>query len=267
MLYTEKTGLEYGNELLLALFSLSCSICKDPDTLSKDTLWEVTTAWQDILTAVVPTMPKTDLARLTETLAEVLEKRLLSANVEQITVERIVNVVVNFGRCLQKTVPLLTSEMVMVLLNQKLLVGLKEKVNELCVWSEFVGGRFCSPYNEVRCNQRIEDVEIMKFFTLSYAKLKVLAERLEEIEDFDEEEEEVQADASPTFLAVVENPAEVLADLLHTVCLATCFLDNYNVVISSIFAVFYWVKYSLFCRQNMLKLLKVTELPWWKHLK
>lgn len=248
VLYTEKSGLQYGDKLLLALFSLSCTICKDSDTLSKDTLWEVTTAWQDILIAIVPNISKANLAHLTETFAQILNNRLLAE--EPINIERTVSVVVNFGRCLQKTVPLLTSEMIVTLLNQKLLNEWKEKINHLCIWSEFIDGRFCSPYEEIASSDvSITEVEIMKFFTLSYVKLKVLSEQLEESgneyeDEEDEEDSEIQADQSSVFVFVFENPFEVLGDLLHTICLAESCLHNYNVV--SNYCVLFGFSFSLF---------------------
>lgn len=226
VLYSEKLGLEYGDELLLSLFSLSCSICKDPDILSKDTLWEVTTAWQDILICVVPQTPKADLIVLTEKFAETLDRRLLSANAEQINVERIVNVVVSFTRCVLKTAPLLASEILLVLLNQELMDAYREKVNDLCVWSEYISGRLSSPYKRVAYPAPILETDIVKFFTMSHVKLKAIAEKLEEDED---EEEDGEAEA-PSFIQIFENPARVLSDLLHTTCLALSYLDNYNVV-------------------------------------
>lgn len=232
VLYTEKSGLEYGSTLLLALFSLSCNTCKDPDSLSKDTLWEITTAWQDILISIVPVMGKTDLIDLTKEFAGILKNQLLCTDAEQIHIERIVNVVVNFGRCLQKTVPLLTSEILLVLLNEPLINEWKAKVNCLCIWSEFIDGRFCSPYNEVTRPEMIAEIDVVKFFVMAHVKLKVMAEKLEEEEEEedDDEDTETHTDASADFIGVFENQADILADLLHTTCLARSCLDNYNVV-------------------------------------
>lgn len=233
VLYTEKAGLEYGSKLILALFSLSCNTCKDPDSLSKDTLWEITTAWQDILISILPNMCKTDLIDLTEKFAGILGNQLFCTDAEQINIERIVNVAVNFGRCLQKTIPLLTSEILLVLLNEQLMTTLKAKVNGLCVWSEFIDGRFCSPYKKVTYPEMIAEIDVVKFFVMAHVKLKVMSEKLEEEEeedDDDDEDTEIHTDPSTNFLGVFENPAEILADLLHTTCLARSCLDNYNVV-------------------------------------
>lgn len=236
VLYTEKLGFEYGNKLLLSLFSLSCSNCKDTDILSKDTLWEITTAWQDILIAVLPSMCRTDLKNLTKEFAEILGNQLLCIDVEHIDVEQIVGVMVNFSRCLHKTVPLLTSEMLMVLLNQELMETWKQNINNLCVWSEFMNGRFCSPYTEITYPEQISDIDIVKFFVMSHVTLKLIAEKVEENDDDEDElENEEDGDAFQSTLRIIrvfENPSEMLSDLLHTVCLASSCLNNYNVVSS-----------------------------------
>lgn len=231
VLYTDKLLLTYGTELLLALFSLSFNAHVDLETITKDTLWEVSTAWQDALISIIPNISKLELTELVEKFAEVVSTELLAAEAEQINVDHTTGVIVGFGRCLQKTVPLLTGELLLVILNQEVIDVWKNTANDLCVWSEFNKGNFCSPYKEVGVPDSVTENEIVKFFVLSHIKLKVIAANLEDALEVEEADEEENKDSEvETFIRVFDNWDELLLGLLHTVCLADSCLTNYTEV-------------------------------------
>lgn len=140
IVYSEKLCLKYGDNLLLALFSLSCNTHVDSECLSKDTLWEVSTAWQDALMSVASRLNKEEFLLLVEKFANVVEEEIAVSSVQDVNVEHFVGVLVDLVRCCQKCVPLWTNDVLMVFLEQEFFVTWRDRVRAACLWAEYIAG-------------------------------------------------------------------------------------------------------------------------------
>lgn len=103
-LYTEQTLLTYGDQLILALFSLSCCTNCDEEIISKDTLWEVSTAWQDILVTLISADLLTEFENILWKFKKVIENEFMNCdNTDSLVIERLSTVVVDLFHCVLQT--------------------------------------------------------------------------------------------------------------------------------------------------------------------
>lgn len=103
-LYTEQTLLTYGDQLILALFSLSCCSNFDEEIISKDTLWEVSTAWQDILVTLISANLLTEFENILWKFKKVIENEFMKCDsTNYLVIERLSTVVVDLFHCALQT--------------------------------------------------------------------------------------------------------------------------------------------------------------------
>lgn len=231
IIYTEKLLLTYGEDLLLALFTLSCNSHVDTDSLSKDTLWEVNTAWQDVIIAIAPELPKNEFIDLSKKFMKIIETEIILSSVNEINAQHLADVLINFARCCQKSVPLLTNEVLLQLLHQEFITNWKTNAEKLCIWAEYVAGRMSSPSEQIKAPVDVVEEDIAKAFAVLRIAVDVFAAPLEEtFDDEDDEEEEVAEVKSDIILNVCDDIDEIVGNFLHDLAVGQSFLENYKVV-------------------------------------
>lgn len=230
IIYSEKLCLTYGEDLLLSLFTLSCNSHVDTETLSKDTLWEVNTAWQDAVIAIAPELSKNEFIDLSKKLMKIIETEITSSPANDINAQHLADVLINFVRCCQKSVPLLTNEVLTHFLHQEFVLNWKENTEKLCIWAEYVSGRMSSPYEQIKAPVDVVEGDIAKVFAVLRIAVDVFAAALEETFDEEDEDEDLPEVKVDIILNVCDNVDEIVGDFLHDLAVGQSFLENYKVV-------------------------------------
>lgn len=234
MIYTENLNLSYGEDLLLALFTLNCNSKVDSEYLSKDTLWEVSTAWQDAISSILPNMNKSVIRELTSKFANIIEDQVLNNKAKDIKLQNLVNMIVNFVRCCQKSNPLLLSDLLLLFFNRDFVLEWKQKLINICKNAEYLRGSLSSPYKELNIgDSSIEEEGVIKYFIWMYLIVNVVAIPLEEVSEDSDDESEPSKIIS--IFRIVDNFETLLLDITYNMCLSDSLIKNYkNVSIKEI---------------------------------
>lgn len=138
--YTETALLNHGDQLLLALFELSCNTEVDDEHLSEDTRWEIATAWQDAIALLSAHLPQMDLMKLTSKFANVLYAAT-EARVDVVAEE-----IVSFAKAVSKGNDTLVGNILDLILHQNTAVlnSLKD-LKQICVISSYISGQLVCP--------------------------------------------------------------------------------------------------------------------------
>lgn len=233
-IYTENLNLAYGDDLLLALFTLNCNSKVGSEYLSKDAMWEVSTAWQDGVSSISVNMDKDVIKQLASKFANIIEKQVLNNAIEDIKLQHLVNLVVNFVRCCQKNNPLLSSDLLMIFFNRDFVLERKQKLVNICKNAEYLRGTLSSPYNDLNIDDSsIEEVDVIKYFIWTYLIVNVIVTSLEEIhEDSDDESESSEI---INIFKIIDNPEILLLNITYDICLSDSLINNYKNVSTEIF--------------------------------
>lgn len=221
IIYTENFKLMYGAELLLGLFSLSCNPNIDTDSLSKDTLWEVSTAWQDALCVLSLELDKEELKNLLAKFANIVEEHLLIAKVKDVDLVHFSERIANVLRCWEKSLPLFTCEVAPIFFDRPFLKPIADILEKMCKYSEFISGNLSSPYELFEYSEcHIGCEEIVQYFLWKHLILHVIMEPV----DVEDDESDAQIFQS------LNNNAELVAKMFYDITMARLFLEHFNTV-------------------------------------
>lgn len=215
-IYSEKLALSYNDKLLLSLFSFTCKMESETDDLSKDTLWEATTAWQDAICTLLVEMDKESYLQMTSKIADMIETIMFSTDSKHAPFNNIVNKIAEYLRCSKH----LLYDVTTIFLNRNFIPNLREKLVNICIYSEFVAGRMSFPYkNCINLGQDIVESELEEYFTWKNLMIKVLVQSVDEIE-----EDEI-------YVKIYEQMGtsnEIILDVLYDLGIGELLLNNYN---------------------------------------
>lgn len=125
IIYTENLLLTYSDTLLLALFRLTCNPEIDNEIISKETVYEVTTSWQDAITLLSKSLSKEESLRLAAKLADIVEEEYLNSNLDEANVNHFILVIVNAITAFYKSLPLNLTEFLEVFVKRNFVNSLK----------------------------------------------------------------------------------------------------------------------------------------------
>lgn len=170
---------------------------------------------------------------------KIVETEVASASANDVNAQHLADVLISFGRCCQKSVPLLTNEVLIQLLHQEFVINWKKSAEKLCIWAEYVAGRMSSPCEQIQAPVEVVEEDIAKVFAVLRIAVDVFAAPLEEsFVDEDDEDEDLPEVKSDIILNVCDNVDEIVGDFLHDLAVGQSFLENYKVV-----SVFFFYRY------------------------
>ncbi|XP_017770844.1 PREDICTED: E3 ubiquitin-protein ligase listerin [Nicrophorus vespilloides] len=220
IVYTESLKLAYSDKLLIALFTLSCCSDVDPETLSKDTIWEVNTAWQDIITLITGEIQQNELKILAETFAKIVEKKLFNA-IETINSDEVVEKIVSFLNSVAKCKPLYVGELISLFM-ERTFIPLQAKILKLQIQLiEYLKGNLSDPYEPTNSKvdrdqfELIDEEKIAKYFTWKQIMLSVISSPIDE-DDYCESDD---GNTGNILLKLAENTENMISGLLYDIAL------------------------------------------------
>ncbi|XP_050511017.1 E3 ubiquitin-protein ligase listerin [Diabrotica virgifera virgifera] len=239
IIYTDNLLLTYSDQLLLALFRLSCNSNIDNEIISTETIYELTSAWQDAVTLLCKNMSKEDSLTLVSKLAVVVEEEFLKSNLDEANVNYLINVVVNTLRAVYKSLPLHLTVFLMVFVERKFINSSKSYIEDLCKVAKYISGELSNPREEIKSSSSaIDKIDIARYFTWIYFKLGIVASTLKDIlpdEYDDEDEDEDKEDTSggdiekpSIILKVVDRPEKYVAQILHDLCVCQVYIETFK---------------------------------------
>lgn len=229
IIYNEKTLLTYGDQLISALFSLSCNNTYDRDTISVDTIYEVNTSWQDVI--LLYKEDSTDLQNLVWKFTKIIQNTFWIQNSFN-DVEYIKYVVVDLIRTLitkndNKTAEFISLIKSILVLPEKLRSTITQ-INDLCLYAQLIENEISwtdtCPVTSLEClEENINPVELQQFLMWHQLVLNVLKDFFTNQDDNDE-------DKPPHFY--LETSTDEINDVLTTTlyCYAQimCFARSYG---------------------------------------
>ncbi|KAI4457621.1 zinc finger protein [Holotrichia oblita] len=236
VLYTENLKLRYGTELLLALFKLSCNTRLDTETISQDTLWEVNTAWQDVVGILCCSLETEELKSLANQFAEIIEEEFLINDAKIFKSEEIVDKIVNFIRVIKKNNGFVIFKLLELFLERNFVPKWRSELTNLCVCAEYSRGSLSSLYSPVDSGIiSVEDETILKYFKWLGLVIDVFLTPIEAVENYEDDEDEVLHEESPlkevhTMIDASDDIYKVMLNLLYDVTLANTIKDNFKTI-------------------------------------
>lgn len=167
VIYTEKTLLKYGDQLVLALFAISCNHNFDADTISVDTLQEVNTAWQDVISIFVAKDSATsELHNLVWKLTKIIHNNFLNDNPDM---KHLVAAIIDLIQTLisDNNIENISAVMNSVLVPPMQIRSTLSQIINLCVNAELVNGDVSwldsCPLPANAIGNRVDNFEIIKY--------------------------------------------------------------------------------------------------------
>lgn len=244
--YTEKTLFTYGDQLILALFSMSCNVNYDPETLSKDTLWEVTTAWQDILTIFTVDELSTDFDNIIWKFTKIVQNEFISNSSE--SMERLTTVIVGLIKCIQQNNDNTNrlSQITKTVLNVPSAIRtVKEQMTDICNCTRIIRGDLSWP---VQCPvpenilQIVPDEKlVINYLTWNRFVINVLTALFKKSNNQDEETDECDEDEEeePIMTQSTDVVNSLVKSALQSYTIAKIFIDNYKTVRIVLITIFF----------------------------
>lgn len=232
IIYTENLLLTYGDELLLALFKLSCTSDIDHEIISEETMYEVTTAWQDSVTLLTKNMEKEKNLDLILKLANIIKEEFMKSNLEETNINYMIKVFVNILRAIYRSLPLNLTEFLDIFVEKTFENCLEGTYTQhLCILAEYITGNLSSPYKEIHpIKNSVEKNGVSRYFAWIYLKIGILASDLEDGNEDDEHfNEELTANEKSTIiLSVIDQPHDYIAQLLHDLTVEQTYLETFK---------------------------------------
>ncbi|XP_017770838.1 PREDICTED: E3 ubiquitin-protein ligase listerin-like [Nicrophorus vespilloides] len=227
-LYTESLKDAYSDKLLIGLFTLSCKNVY-PEALTKDTIWEVNTAWQDVITLITGEIQKNELKILAETFAKIVEKKLFNA-IETINSDKLVEKIVSFLNSVAKCKPLYVGELISLFIKRTIILQQAKILKHQIQLIEYLKGNLSDPYAYSMVDrdqlELIDEVEISKYFTWKEIMLSVITSPIDEDND-------CQSDNGSTgniLLKLAQYTESIICELLHDIVLLESVNQNFKSV-------------------------------------
>lgn len=239
VLYTETLKLRYGTDLLLALFTLSCNTRLDTDTISQDTLWEVSTAWQDVVGTLCCCLEIDELKSVADQFAAIIEDEFLKDRVESFNTDEIVDKIVNFMRVVKKNNGFVVFKVLELFLERGFVPKWRADLKDVCESAQYARGSLASLYSPINCNTMdVGDERILKYFTWLSLTIDVLLTPIEAMENYEEDDEETiemkdddnSSKDIKTMIDASDDIYNVMLNLLYDVTLANVIKENYKMV-------------------------------------
>lgn len=237
-LYTEQTLLTYGDQLILALFSLSCSINYDPEIISKDTLWEVSTAWQDIITILITCEQITDFENIMWKFTKILHNEFMT-NDNCSTIERLSSVTIDLVKCVNQidnSTKLLNKITNTIMVMPNTLRPIKQQMTHICTCASIFSGELSylenSPVPEDILKQTWNEENIVKYFNWYQFVVSVVSSLFKKEQQNGSSEDDTPDDCDEAILE--ENTDEIdslIVDTLQAYTVGKLFNDKYKTVI------------------------------------
>ncbi|GLV42170.1 Listerin E3 ubiquitin protein ligase 1 [Carabus blaptoides fortunei] len=232
--YTEKTLLTYGDQLILALFSLSCNVNYDSDTLSKDTLWEVTTAWQDILSIFTADELTTEFDNIIWKFTKIVHNEFMSNSSELI--ERLTTVIVGLIKCIQQNTGCINrlSQITNSVLNLPGVIrSVKDQMTDICNCIRIIRGDLSwtlqCPVPENILQIVPDEKLIMNYLMWNRFVINVLTVLFKKTDIQDEETDECDDEGEePIMKHSTDDVNNLIKSALHSYTVAKIFIDNYK---------------------------------------
>ncbi|KAK4881955.1 hypothetical protein RN001_005274 [Aquatica leii] len=226
ILYTTNNKLIFGDELLLAMFNLSCQFDIDPDALSKDTIWEVNTAWQDAVSILVQEMSWEEIEKLTLKCGGLINQAVDDHKNEK-HLQHIIEVIVNFVKCLEVN-PLRICDVLNLLLKCDSLSFWASMLTEICASAEYVTGHLCSPFVPLTLKIDFDELDILNYCNWMDLIASVLSTPWikddEEYEDDIEEKEELQLVINKVSIDDID---DLIMQLFEFLSIVSTFIQHY----------------------------------------
>lgn len=227
IIYTKNSLLTYSDNLLLALFNLSCKFPNETEIISSETLWEVNTSWQDSIAILLKHLNQYECHKLTEAFAKVVETVFFDKVLDENYNKHLITIIVNYLKSVRKSVPLYLNDLLNIFFKRAFTIDMLMNISHLCQMAEYICGNLCSPYKELQqCDVDIKEIDILCYFAWCYIKLGVLSSNLNDEQDFDDESD-VEEIEELIVLQAIDDNEEFIAYILYDLCLSSSYLDNY----------------------------------------
>lgn len=232
MIYTEKLKLFYGDELLLALFTLSTKSDISIEALSKDTAWEVTTAWQDVIYLLAPELPEGELKTLTTKFADIIETEVLQNDGD---LDNIVILIGNFVKSTMNCVCLTPNDIVALFTQRAFISKWVDYLSYVCMYAEYVRGNLSSPYEQIKKpDESVPENDIPKYLRWMQFVARVLSKpvMIESCTDDEDEDDTENVSTLPIvkLVGVTDHNIGIIIDLFYSLAIAQSFSENYKSV-------------------------------------
>lgn len=209
IVYTETALLSHGDQLLLALFALSCNTEVDEEYLSDDTRWEIATAWQDAVALLAVSLSKEDILKLTGKFATILYESSEAKSSD------IAEKVVSFAKAVRKGRNNLVGDVLEMILHQNTAVlDSMADFNQVCLISAYISGHLVCPKTNLS-PVNISELNVVNLFRW----WEVISTVLASIEDDDQYEELLDDDGNTVNkdMLVIELTNECAKEFVHIV--------------------------------------------------
>ncbi|CAG9858317.1 unnamed protein product [Phyllotreta striolata] len=253
IIYTENLLLTYKDTLLLALFRLSCNPEIDNEIVSQETMYEVTTSWQDALTLLTKNLSKEESLSLCSKLAGIIEDEFSKSDLSESKLNHFVKIIVMALIAVYKSVPLGLSEFFEIFLRNEAVHSSQGFIEELCTLTEFLNGNLPRPHKEIDpITTNVENIDVARYFAWIYLKIGVLSSSFGDAIDDEDDDDDDSGDEMErqVLILTVINQVEVYASqILHDLCVGETYLTTFNNV----------VHYDAILHYNVLTEMKVIE--------
>uniref|UniRef100_A0A1Y1KK52 E3 ubiquitin-protein ligase listerin n=1 Tax=Photinus pyralis TaxID=7054 RepID=A0A1Y1KK52_PHOPY len=227
ILYSQNYKLQFGDDLLLAMFNLCCSSTLDPDIISVDTIWEVNTAWQDAITVLAQELSWVEFETLSSKCADVVTNAVFD-DTSDYNINHMIKVIVNFIKCINGN-PMRIWDILNLFLFRDFVQPWKRTLVNVCHSAEYAVGHLCAPFEPISFDSSFDESLISKYFIWMDLVADVLVTPTATLtEETDEEDDNVTTTVQTVFNSVcVSDILELLMEMLESLTIATMFTTHY----------------------------------------
>lgn len=221
----------FNDELFLALFHLSCHMKgEEYEYLSKDTLWEVKTAWQDALVSLSANTDKGVLLALSEKCADILESTILGCDILTVDSEYSTEIITKYLLSVEKSKPLFVGEIFNSFFGRAFVSLWREQIYSLTKQVEYLKGNICFEHSTSFESSNIDPRSILKYFGWKLLMIKTLHTEINNEDDYfdDEEDEDEQKSCTNRILKLLDKFEDVLLDVLQDIVAFDNIIANYT---------------------------------------
>ena len=223
LVYTESLKLTYGNKLLLSLFTFSWRSHACKDVITKDTIWEVDTAWQDAIGILCSALDTSDLKILCELLANIFESEFVSGTVTNEILSDSTEKIVLLFRSIYSNCPMLPFDLFELFFYREFTSSWRRQLTDLCVYADYVSGKltaFSKPENV-----EVIHLDVSKYVLWSNIMIGVLMSPLQMYTENDYGDE-----TNLVKMVKLVNATDVMFNLVYDLALEQSYTDHYKMV-------------------------------------
>ncbi|KAK5649826.1 hypothetical protein RI129_000855 [Pyrocoelia pectoralis] len=227
ILYSTNYKLQFGDELLLAMFNLCCSSTVDPDIISVDTIWELNTAWQDAITVLSQELSWDEFKKLCSKCAGIVTNAVFS-DTHDYNINHMIKIIVSFIKCMNCS-PLRICDVLNLFLLREFIHPWKDTLVNACICAEYMLGHLCTPYESISFEYDLNETIINKYFIWMDLVAHVLTTpTMDEVENDDDTDVTINTVQTIFNLVYSSDIQELLVNLLESLTVSMIFVEHYS---------------------------------------